>query len=202
MILYRCASGGAMALAFLLATGATDVQAQAPGAPTSFGPPIAGLCVFSTNGVLAESSAGKAFSERINQLKQQVATELQPQEAELASEAQALQRSATPDQAKMQAFAAKRDQFYATRQQRLEQLEYTGDKEGQRILLEARPVLNQVFQQKNCSILLQSDNVVMVASPAMDLTPAVILGLNSRMQTITFDLESPPAESGAPAGGR
>jgi outer membrane protein len=200
MILNRCATGGAMALAFLLALG-VDAQAQAPGAagpPINYGPPINGICVVSTSDAIAASSVGKAFSDRMTQLKQQVGTELQPQETQLASEQQALQRAGTPDQAKIQAFETKADAYQKLRQQRLQELDYTYNHQLQRIALELRPVINQVFQQKNCTILLERDNVVLGVNPAMDLTTAAIMGLNARMQTITFDRETPPP--GGPTG--
>ena len=55
-----------------------------------------------------------------------------------------------------------------------------------RVLNEMKPLIAQAAQQKNCSILLDRSSVVMV-NPAMDITPAVVTSLNTKLTTFAFD---------------
>jgi outer membrane protein len=177
---------------------ASAPPAGSAGPAISYGPPISGVCVVSTQEVLAASAVGKSFADRMNQLKQQVATELQPQESALAGEQRTLQAAATPDQARVAAFNLTASQYTKLRDQRVQELDATNQKQLQRLYLELRPVLVQILQQKQCTILLEKDQAVIAVNPSMDLTPTAILGLNARIQTITFDREAaPPPGPGA-----
>jgi outer membrane protein len=68
------------------------------------------------------------------------------------------------------------------------ELEATQARQLQRLSNEIRPVLDQVYTSRNCSIILDRAAVVAV-SPAMDITGAVTQGLNARLTTISFDRE-------------
>jgi len=105
----------------------------------------------------------------------------------------ALRQQANPDQTRIAAFNLKASQFQKLTEQRGQQLDATRQKQVQRLYLELQPVLQQVFQQKQCSMLLEREGIVIGVNPAMDLTQAAILGLNGRITTITFDLEPPGA---------
>jgi outer membrane protein len=64
-------------------------------------------------------------------------------------------------------------------------------------------VIRSAYQQARCSVLIQRDSVVL-ANPAMDITPAVVTGLNAKITQFAFDRErldqaaAPPAAA-APA---
>ena len=55
------------------------------------------------------------------------------------------------------------------------------------------------YQQARCSLLIQRDAVVL-ANPAMDITPSVITGLNAKITQFSFDRERlDQAATAAPA---
>ncbi|MBV9994283.1 MAG: OmpH family outer membrane protein [Caulobacteraceae bacterium] len=169
--------------------------APAPAGPSvTLGPPLTGVCVVSQAGVLASSAVGKSFNDRMNQLKQQVATELQPQETELATEQRTLQQASTQDPTRVAAFNLKASQYSRLRDERVQELDATSQKQLQRLYLELRPILAQLIQQKQCSILLEAEQNVLAVNPAMDLTSAAVVGLNARIQSITFDREALPQQ--------
>jgi Skp family chaperone for outer membrane proteins len=195
---------GVTALALMALATATQAQSSGEGAapplpPPAFGPAIAGVCGVSQSRVLGESAVGKSFSSRMDALKSQVISELQPQETELASEQKTLSATASPDPAQVNAFNQKVSDFRRLQEQRSQELEATYQKQLRRLQLELRPVLVQAFQEKHCSLLLDEDSAVLIISPEMDLSPAAVLGLNAKIQTITFDRELMPA--GGAAGG-
>ena len=70
-----------------------------------------------------------------------------------------------------------------------------------RIGQEMEPLIRQVYQQKACSMLLQRTAVV-IANPAMDITPQVIAALNAKITQFAFDRErlDGPAAATAPGG--
>jgi outer membrane protein len=203
MIFKAFAVRGAVALALAAtATAAWAQSAQAPAAPPmpalTYGAPIGGVCVVSFSDVVGSSTVGKAVADRLQMLAGQVDAELRPQATALATEQKALQASANPDAARVQAFEVKANAFQKLRDQRMQEMEATQQKQVRRIILEAQPVVAQVFQQKQCSILLQRDAGVVAVNPAMDLTTSVIVGLNQKITTLTFDRETVTAEQ---AGG-
>jgi outer membrane protein len=59
------------------------------------------------------------------------------------------------------------------------------------------PVLVQVYQQKQCSILLPAESVIL-ANPAMDITGPVIAGTNAKIQQFTFAKERLDPRTAAP----
>lgn len=67
-------------------------------------------------------------------------------------------------------------------------MQATQQKAADRILSEIDPVEAQVYQQRNCSVLLSRQSVI-AANPAMDITPVVITALNARISTLTFERE-------------
>ena len=184
-------SAGVAALSsFACAAGAfAQTPAAAPSQTITLGPPIAGVCVISRNQVFRESAVGKSVIQRLNTLENQVEAELQPQATALRSEQQALQQATTQDAARANTFAQKANEFQRLQYQRSQEMEATKEKQIQRVMLEMQPVLLQIVQQKQCGLLLDGDGAALLANPAMDLTPSVIVGLNAKIQSITFDRE-------------
>jgi outer membrane protein len=65
-------------------------------------------------------------------------------------------------------------------------------------------MIRQAYQQKGCSVLLQR-NAVVLANPAMDITPQVMTALNGKITQFAFDRErldqavtTPTAAAAAP----
>jgi outer membrane protein len=63
------------------------------------------------------------------------------------------------------------------------------------------PLISQAYQQKNCSVLLQRTAVV-IANPAMDITPQVVAALNAKIIQFAFDRERLDQAVAAPAASR
>ena len=65
------------------------------------------------------------------------------------------------------------------------------------------PLVQQAYQQKGCSILINRQAVVLPTNPAMDITPQVLAALNSKIQTFAFDRarldQAAPTTAAAPA---
>lgn len=201
-------AGAAAMLAF-----ASVAAAQAPAAPAAaapqtaltHGPAIPGMCVVSVDRILVESAVGRAASARLQQLSTVV-------RAELTAEQEALVRDATAFQAARPTLAqdaidtrdaglqVRNNALQRKADQRQRELQATQQKAFARIASELEPVEAQVYQQRQCSILITADAVT-AANPAMDITPTVITALNSRISTLTFErerLDPAPAAAQAP----
>ena len=63
-----------------------------------------------------------------------------------------------------------------------------------------QPLIYQVYQQKACSVLFQRTAVV-IANPAMDVTPQVVTALNGRITQFAFDRERLDGPQAAAPGG-
>ncbi len=175
------------------ASGAGSAAAAAAALQVNSGPPITGVCLFSEPTAVAQSTVGQAVKTRMEQLLAQVKAELQPQQDGIEADGRALDAARTTiDQATYQKRAADLNlrvtSFQKLAQQRNQELEYTERKAVARIDSEIAPLLRDVYQQHTCSLLLNRE-AVLVANPAMDLTPGVVTALNGKIQTIAFERE-------------
>jgi Skp family chaperone for outer membrane proteins len=192
------------AVAIVLAAAALAPVARGQSAPTApavqYGPSVPGLCVFSRDGLIAGSTVGKAVVERLNQLGQQVQSELSAQQTSLQNDVKALnaaKASLSTDQFNTRAAAltGRERDFERLVELRRQEMAQTQQKRFNEVLTDAQPVMQQVFQQHNCSVLVDGQSVLAVA-PAMDLTPQVIQGLNTRITQLTFEREHLDQASG------
>jgi Skp family chaperone for outer membrane proteins len=199
--LVAATTGAAAALIFASTAFAQTAPAAAP--QVTHGPVLAGICYMSTQEALATSTVGRHVNTRMQQLITQVQSELQPEQAVVQNEAKTLQSAAASLD------AATRQQRGAAWQQRADalnnkaalrqrELEATQQKAVARVLQEMDPIAKQLYQQRRCSILLDRDSV-MLGNPQMDLTSAVVTGLNGRIQTFAFERERIAQQ--APAAG-
>ena len=192
-------AGAAAALLF-----ATTAFAQTAAAPAvSHGPAIAGVCYLSTQEAIANSTVGKHVNTRMQQLIAQVNAELQPEQTIIENEGKAIEAGrATMDaktlQTRATAWQTRLTNFQRTAQQREAELEQTQQKAVARVLQEMDPIAKQQYQARRCSVLLDRSSV-MLGYPAMDLTPAVIQGLNAKIQTFAFERERLQAPAATPA---
>ncbi|MDR3512162.1 MAG: OmpH family outer membrane protein [Caulobacteraceae bacterium] len=200
---YAAAAAVAACAAFA-ATAASAATAAAPAAaPVVTGPAIPGMCVLSNDAVLGGSAVGKFVITRLGQLKAQVDAELNSEGTALQTDAKALdaQRSSlSADQYDQKAAAIQiRDRELQRKAQlRQRELQATQDKAFNVVGQQAEPIVRQVIAERNCSILLNGAAVV-VASPAMDISPTVVQRLDGKIQQFAFDREHLDTTAGPPA---
>lgn len=200
-------AGAAFAAAIVVAASAPLAQAQTHSSqpqPIATGPAIPGLCILSKEGLIGASTVGKFVGTRLQQLAQQADAELGAQQTSWQNDAKALEAqkaSLSSDQFDQRAAALQGRQrdIEHTIEVRRQEMSATQQKAFNRVLTEADPIVRQLFQQHNCSALLDGQAVIF-AAPAMDLTPNVIQGLNAKITQFEFEREHlDQAAAGAPA---
>jgi Skp family chaperone for outer membrane proteins len=167
-------------------------------APLNHGAPIAGMCIYSNSRVIEESTVGKAFQARMQQLRSQAAAELSGQQTQLQNDEKVLagKRATLNEQQftqQAQPLAQREQALNATAEQRSRELQATYVHQLQRLGAAIEPLVRTAYEGHHCSVLLNGDTV-MAANPSMDLSKEVENGLNSKMTTITFDREAAPAQ--------
>ena len=199
----------AMAAVALLVSGATVASAQSSakkpaarpattgattgGAALPMGPSIPGFCVLGREAIIGASVSGKFAISRLGQLKQQAEAELASQRTSLEADVKAFQdqRATLPAdqvQSREAALNTRAQAFQRLAQQRSAELQQTQQKAFGTIYQAADPIVRQAFVQHNCSVLLDSTNVIS-ASQTMDITPSVIQGLDAKLQSFNFERE-------------
>lgn len=180
-------------LAVAIASGAS-AQAQQPAqAPVFAGPVIPGLCVYSTERLLATSTVGRHVQTRMQQLGQAVQAEITGEQTTLQNDARTLegQRATLPREQLEQRVLTlnQRGQSLERKSaQRARELELTQLKAFERVATEAQPLIQQAYVERGCGILLDR-NSVFAANAQMDITDSVIQKLNAKIQTFNFDRE-------------
>jgi Skp family chaperone for outer membrane proteins len=180
-------------------TAAASTAAPSPTVtPLNHGPPIPGVCVYSNNAAVEGSIVGKAFGERMQQLRSQAAAELSGEQTALQNDGKALSaKRATMTQEQFAQAAQPLEQREQALNQKAEvrqrELQATYVHQFRRIGEVVEPIVRTAYESHHCSLLLNGDGV-MAANPAMDLTQEVTTGLNGKMTTITFDREAAPAQ--------
>jgi outer membrane protein len=183
----------AVAALTLASSGLAGAQTPAAAPTLTHGPALPGVCYVSRGEVASNSTVGKYVNTRMQQLVAQVSAELKPESDAVNTEAKTLEANkATMDQAtwtqRVQAMQQRGGALEQKAEQRQQELQATNQKAVARILSEMNPVIQQVYQSRKCSLLLDGE-AVMAGNPAMDLGPAVLAGLNARIQQFTFDRE-------------
>lgn len=206
----------------LAATGAM-AQAAAPTPPT-FGSAVAGQCVLDEQTALGTSNMGKAASDRLQQLKAAVDSELQPEATSLETEYKALaaeQKSAQTPAAKQAfdqkaaAWSDKRDQFQQKAQLRQQEMQVTQQQVLAAIFQKMIPSINSVVTQKQCATVISADSLLhyeapgatgaeptsfVYANPAMNITSDVVAKMNASGETLPpFERAHLGGASAAPA---
>lgn len=170
------------------------VAATAPAAPAvNHGPPIAGLCVISVEAAIGGSAVGRHVQTRLQQLLTQVNAELNGERTTLENDARTLEgQRATLDQNTLEQRAAalqvRGNALQRKAQQREREIQVTEQKAYGRVGEEMEPLIRQAYQARSCSILVNRNSVVL-ASPALDLTPQVVTALNAKITQFAFDRE-------------
>lgn len=192
MILKKLAATTCVAaIAFAAAPAMAQNQAAAP--QVNHGPPINGMCILSVEGAVASSTVGQHVNTRMQQIISQVNAELTAERTAIENEGKTLEgQRASMDQATLQRRATelqgKASAFGRKAAQREREIAETQQKALGRVGQELDPVIRQVYQQRQCSVLLNRDALVL-ANPAMDITPQVVTGLNAKITQFNFDRE-------------
>lgn len=191
------AAGCASVLALTGATAAF-AQATAAAAPAAapqvtHGPAIPGMCIVSVEGAIGSSTVGQNVNNRLQQLVAQVNAELNAEKAGIDNDAKALDgQRATLDQNTLEqrasALQVRANALQRKAQLRDREIQATEQKAIGRVTEEMEPLIRQAYQQKSCSVLLNRQ-AVMLANPAVDLTPTVIAALNAKITQFAFDRE-------------
>ncbi|HEY2356907.1 MAG TPA: OmpH family outer membrane protein [Phenylobacterium sp.] len=192
-------AAGILAAAVAVTAG-SSAFAQAAAAPAAaavpqvtHGPAIPGICVMSLENAIGASTVGHYVEGRMQQIVAQVNAELNGEKASLDNDAKALDgRRATLDQSSFEqqasAIQVRANALQRKAQLRDREVSATEQKAVGRVGQEMEPLIRQVYQQKSCSVLLQRTAVV-IANPAMDITPQVITALNAKITQFPFDRE-------------
>lgn len=183
---------GVFAVALLAGSAAA---AQTP----NMGPVVPGVCVYHHDRLIAQSTAGQSLVAGIQRLSQEVATELAPYEQFIQTETQALQQgqaSIPQDQLQQRArdLETRYREFQTLSQTRSGELRYTLGYQQNEIAKAANPIVEALYAERGCGILLSADTVLR-ANPQMDLTEAAIQRLNTALPSLpAFSRMQVPAQ--------
>ncbi len=190
------AIGAAAALSFA-SVAAAQTAAPKPAAAAAPmpnpGPVIPGVCIFSKEGAIGTSTVGKYLQGRLQQIGTQVNAELNAERTAIENDAKALDaQKATLSQDQLEqrnaALQVRANAFQRKAQLRDREMQATEQKAVQRVLQEVGPILQGVYGQRGCGLLIDG-NSVMGANPQMDVTPAVVTQLNAKLTQFPFDRE-------------
>jgi Skp family chaperone for outer membrane proteins len=180
-----------------LATASGAFAQAAPAAPAApavtHGAPIAGVCIFSSQRAVGQSLVGKAVNTRLQAIIGQVNAELTGERNALDTDVKALEaKKATLDQSALEQQAAalqvRGNAWQRKGQLRQREVEATEQKQLARVYQELDPAIRQAYQAKSCAILIERESVLL-GNPAMDITDAVVVAVDARIKTLTFDRE-------------
>lgn len=194
-------------------TAGSSALAQAPAAPAAapaanpvtHGPPLTGVCLFSFENAIGISTVGKYIETRMQQIIAQTNAELTGEKNAIDNDAKALDgQRATLDQTTFEqrgsALQVRASALQRKAQLRDREVQATEQKAIARVSQEMEPFIRQVYQSKACSILLQRTSVI-IGNPAMDITQAVVTGLNGKVTQFAFDRERLDQPQAATSGG-
>lgn len=173
----------------------SQAAAQTPAAPaTTTSATIPGLCIFNQDELVGTSAVGKFAQTRLQQIVDAAASEVTAAntalEAERASLTALVQTNGEAAMAQqIAAFDQKAQALLTLRDQRAAEVERTSDLAYQRVMQEANPILQQIFTERSCAVLLDATATAGFNS-AMDVTPRLVQLLDAKIQTFTLDRAS------------
>lgn len=193
MTIKPLAAGLAAATLALTLSSAAAAQQAAAAPQVTHGPAIPGVCILSVDGAIGGSTVGQYVQTRLQQIATQVEAELKQEETAITTEAQSIeQQRATLNQ---DAFDKRRadlqvrlNAFQRKAAQRERELAVTQQKALSRVGQEMEPLIRQVYQQRQCGLLLNRD-ALLLGNPQMDITPMVVTALNAKITQFAFDRE-------------
>src|SRR5262249_47328921 len=149
------------------------------------------------------STVGKYVQTRLQQIVAQVNAELNAEKTAIDNEAKTLDAGrATLDantfEQRGAALQVRANALQRKAQLRDREVSATEQKALARVGQEMDPLIRTAYQQKSCSVLL-SRSALILANPAMDITPAVVTALNAKITQFAFDRERLDQPQAAPA---
>jgi Skp family chaperone for outer membrane proteins len=163
--------------------------AGAPAADTQLGGPVVpGVCVLSRQAVFDASAVGKAANEKYKALRLEAQNQVNTEQAKIMVDARALeaQKVSLPPaeyQTRQQELAKRLQALQLVAAADSRDLEATRQDVVVRISKEAQPIIAQVYKDKGCGLLVSRD-AILAGNPAMDITVAVVAGLDAKITTI------------------
>ncbi len=205
---FKILAAATAASAVALSGAAALAQTAAP-PPVSHGAPVPGVCVFSGDRAISDSTVGKFVFTRLQQLTQQASAEVSAEETSLNNDAKALDgQRGTLDQntfeTRASAVQVRANALQRKVQQRNAEMQRTQEKALGRLSNELSPLVRTAYQARACSMLINREALTLdLANPSMDITPAVVTALNAKITQFTFDRErldqpAAPAASARP----
>jgi outer membrane protein len=199
------ACAGAAVLASGSAAMAQAASASAPVPAITYGPPVAGVCALSIDGIIGSSTVGKYVETRLQQIGSQVQAELTGEKTAIDNEAKTLQaQRATLDQnsfeQRVAALQVRQNALERKAQLRDREMQATQQQAVGRVINEMRPLIAAAAQAQRCSIVLDRSAVIMV-NPAMEISQTVVTALNGKLTQFAFDrtrLDQPQAAAAPP----
>jgi Skp family chaperone for outer membrane proteins len=170
---------------------AAQATAQTPAPPVT-GPTVPGICVLNAQRAVATSTVGQFLSTRINQIGAQVNAELEADQSALQTENKALEGkratlTATQYQTQHTAIETKAQALQRRSQLRNIQMQLMEQQAGKQIDTAIRPIVQQTFQQRGCSVLLNAQALSLFV-PGADISDAVMAGLNAKLTSLQVQL--------------
>jgi Skp family chaperone for outer membrane proteins len=158
----------------------------------AYGPAIPGVCVFSRDAAIDNSTAGQAATKRMQALTQQVNTELQPERDAIAKEQSTLSAQGTKLPAadlkfRTDALAIREQVFNQKLHIRNAQLVKTRQDALSKLTDALRPALVGVITANKCGAVLERANIYGF-NAKMEITSQVTATMNSAIQPFSFDL--------------
>jgi Skp family chaperone for outer membrane proteins len=184
-------SGALFCATAVLGFGMTAEAAPAP-QPGFGGPVLAGICVLNQQAVFNVSKVGIAANGHYKQLHDKAQTDVNAEEVKIVADAKALQNQKLAPaqlQQKQQQVAKRYQDLRARAAKESQDLETTRQNVVSKIAATAQPIIYQVYNQRKCGILVARSSVL-ATNPAMDMTAAVVAGLDAKITTIAFDVTS------------
>jgi Skp family chaperone for outer membrane proteins len=176
----------------LTAVVAFAAQATAQTPPPVTGPTLPGICVLNAQRAVATSTVGQFLNTRINQIGAQVNAELEADQSALQTENKALEAkratlSATQYQTQHTAIEAKAQALQRKAQLRNVQMQLTEQQAAKQIDTAIRPIIQQTFQQRGCSVLINAQALNLFVAGA-DVSDMVMAGLNAKLTSLQVQL--------------
>lgn len=157
------------------------------------------ICTISRDDVIAQSKVGQAAQERLGNIIEQVHNELNDDRQQLSQSLRDFQEKA--DDMGEEERNQKQDELQQQQrafQQKAQQLNarvrLTRARVNQRLNQEADPLIDDVYDDKSCGILLNSA-VVQKGDDDKDLTDDVVKALDDETTTINFGLQQLPQQN-------
>lgn len=155
------------------------------------GPVVKGMCVLNRGDVFASSKVAQAVNAKyraaFDKAQGAVTTERQALEADAKTLQAKKPAMKSDDFSKAQADLSERIKaLQAKANEQTQILEATRRDVVERIAREAQPVIEQVYKDRGCGLLLSRD-AVLAGNVDMDITPAIIAALDRKITDLPFE---------------